>query len=129
MVLCVSAAVALWVSGKELWQRKTNSISCGNFMSSICLGMRIWREDNSNAFPAEFSVLSNELSTTKILICPSDRVRKPSAWGSTLQASYQLIPPGTNVVALDAAVLRCPIHRHIGYADGTIFDGKQRRTK
>lgn len=112
-------------------KRKAQSISCGNYMSSIGLATRVWSDDNHNMLPGNFIIMSNELATTKVLICPSDLARHPAKdWMSfTLEnSSYELLTPGipwndTN------AFLRCQVHGHLGYADGTVFDGKQRRTK
>lgn len=124
------AAICIVVCGRVWLPRKLKSISCGNFMSSICLGMRIWREDNTNAFPENFTVMSNELATPKVLICPSDHIRNASTnWDSPVRSSYELLTTGTNEVTLDTPVLRCTMHGHIGYADGTVFDGQRRRTK
>jgi len=100
-------------------------------MSSIGVATRVWSDDNHNILPDNLVIMSNELATTKVLICPSDRIRQPAInWASftVTNSSYTLLTPGipwndTN------AFLRCQVHGHLGYADGTVFDGKQRRTK
>ena len=69
-------------------------INCVSNLKQVDLSFRIWEEDNNNKYPmavsitnggamewiatndvaACFRVMSNELSTTKILICPEDTV-------------------------------------------------------
>jgi hypothetical protein len=108
------------------------SINCGNQMSSIGCGARIWAGDNSNRLADNFLVMSNELATPKVLICPSDEIRKPAnSWAefTTNNCSYEILRPGMDAVDLTNAYFRCPIHGHLGFADGTVFDGKRRRTK
>ena len=112
-------------------KRKAQSISCGNYMSSIGLATRIWSEDNHNTLPENFITMSNELATTKVLICPSDQTRQPAKdWASftMTNSSYALLTPGVPWNDTNA-FLRCRIHGHLGYADGTVFDGKRRRSK
>jgi competence protein ComGC len=68
--------------------RHTTDMKCRNNLKNIGLAYRIWATDNNDVFPfqvstnkggvleltndiaAQFSVLSNELSTPKILLCP-----------------------------------------------------------
>jgi hypothetical protein len=112
-------------------KQKAQSVSCGNYMSSIGLATRVWSDDNHNILPGNFVVMSNELATTKVLICPSDRIRQPATnWVSfkATNSSYALLTPGAPWNGTNA-FLRCEIHGHLGYADGTVFDGKRRRTK
>ena len=74
-------------------------ISCTNNLKQLGLAYKIWAGDNNGRFPFEvsatnfgtmelnngrnswinFSVMSNELSTTKILICPDDKERPSPA--------------------------------------------------
>jgi hypothetical protein len=111
--------------------RYAKSMACGNNMSSIGLATRIWAEDNHKVLPDNFVCMSNELSTTKVLICPADKSRQAGlSWTSFTQSnsSYQLLTPGMPYNDSNA-FLQCEIHRHLGYADGKVFDGRRRRTK
>ena len=76
-------------------KKKAQKISCLNNLKQIGLSEKIWAGDHSDKFPFEvsatnggtmelnnghnswinFSVMSNELSTTRLLICPSDSER------------------------------------------------------
>jgi type II secretory pathway pseudopilin PulG len=73
-------------------QRKAQRINCVNNLKQCGLAFRIWEGDNDDKYPMDvpaakggtmgfdtgadtfrhFQVMSNELSTPKILICPSD---------------------------------------------------------
>jgi hypothetical protein len=80
-------------------RRKAPRINCVNNLKQTGLAFWIWSGDHDNKFPMQvsitnggtmelmggadvwrtFQVMSNELSTTKILICPSDEERQPTA--------------------------------------------------
>jgi hypothetical protein len=112
-------------------RRQVESLMCGNYISSIGLATRVWAGDNGNKLPNNFVVMSNELAMTKILICPGDKSRQPAkdfASFTPTNSSYVLLTPGVPWNDTNA-FLRCQVHGHLGYADGTVFDGKQRRSK
>jgi prepilin-type N-terminal cleavage/methylation domain-containing protein/prepilin-type processing-associated H-X9-DG protein len=83
-------------------------INCTMNQKQIGLAFRIWEGDNNDRYPMAvevtnggamesvlagnpmwaFQVMSNELSTPKILVCPADPARQwPSSFGSLLTAS------------------------------------------
>jgi prepilin-type processing-associated H-X9-DG protein len=94
VVLAVLVALTiLHVNNEEGWRRKAVRINCVNNLKEISLAYRIWAGDNNGKFPFEISVtnggsmelvadaknvwlnylvISNELSTPKILYCPAD---------------------------------------------------------
>ena len=124
-------AVVIRLSVPRL-KRYAESMSCGNYMSSIGFGARLWAGDNSNHLADNFLCMSNELCAPKILICPGDKIRKPAgSWATftTNNCSYEILRPGMLGDDFSNAYFRCTIHGHLGYADGTVFDGKRRRTK
>ena len=68
---------------------KANRISCISNLKQVALGFRMWADDNESAFPwrtlpadggtktvpdawRHFAVMSNEISTPKVLVCASD---------------------------------------------------------
>jgi hypothetical protein len=132
-VLGVLAIIFVFFELSKLrMKRWAESVSCGNYMSSIGCGARIWAGDNSNHLADDFLCMSNELSTPKFLICPSDRIHKVAdSWATfgTNNCSYEILRPGMPDDDFTNAYFRCTIHGHLGFADGTVFDGKQRRTK
>ena len=76
-----------------------------------------------------FQVMSNELGTPKILVCPQDKARKPSADFANFQAgnvTYQL-RSGTNLSEATPreVLIMCPVDGNILYCDGTVVEGKK----
>jgi len=96
-------------------QAKGCRINCVNGVKQVGLAFRIWAGDNNDKFPmqvstraggtmellgtspvaAQFIVMSNELSTPKILLCPYDTKRTQVAnWTNLTDAnlSYFVVP-------------------------------------
>ncbi|HPY30091.1 MAG TPA: DUF4190 domain-containing protein [Verrucomicrobiota bacterium] len=141
------------VAGKE----KAQSITCVNNMKLIGLSFRIWAGDNNDRFPFNvstsrggtrelcqpgsdgfdhnaayhFRALSNELITTRILVCPADKDKQPAQGFEALEAanlSYKL-RTGKDLTEANAKeiLVVCPIHNHILYCDGSVVEGQERR--
>ncbi len=125
-------------------------INCANNMKQIGLAVQIWSSDHKDRFPfnvstneggtmelrAEwkngfdqnpariFQVMSNELNTPMILVCPADPSKQPALDFRNLQAgnvSYQ-VRSGTNVTEThpQEVLARCPIHGHQLFCDGSV---------
>ena len=125
----VIVILALFVPSAK---RKAQSVQCGNYMASIGCAARLWAGDHDGHLPPDLVSMSNELIVTKILICPGDRSRQPAAsWASfnPTQSSHEIVTPRLQEGDTNGLFLRCQIHGHLGYADGTVFDGVRRRTK
>lgn len=78
---------------------RSSRLGCINNLKQIGLGFRIWASDNDDRFPMQvsitnggtmelnerddvfphFLVMSNELNTPKILLCPADKQRQVAA--------------------------------------------------
>jgi hypothetical protein len=89
---------------------RSNRIQCMNHLKQIGLGFRMWANDNRDKFPMQvkaenggsfeaiatgetfrhFAAMSNELTRTKILVCPSDDRDAVSRFGdlSNTNLSY-----------------------------------------
>ena len=128
----ISIAAVIAVLGPSM-KRQIESTNCGNYMASIGIAARLWANDNADQhLPSDLLSMSDELSSTKILICPGDHSRLPApSWDSftTNNSSYEIVTPGLKEGDTNTVFLRCKIHGHLGYADGTVFDGVRRRTK
>lgn len=82
---------------------KAQRITCANNLKQVALGLRLWADNNDGKFPwkvdqsqgggkpngtdnarvnLQLSVASNELASTKILLCPND-IRKTTATNFT----------------------------------------------
>src|ERR1039457_5034202 len=88
----IAVLAALLLPALASAKRKAQRINCVNNLKQCALAFRIWEGDNNDKYPMDvptakggtrefvtgadtfrhFQVMSNELSTQKILICPSD---------------------------------------------------------
>ncbi len=98
IVLAVIAVLTALILPKFNRRVSSSRINCTNNLKQVGLAFRLWSGDNNDHYPMEllvrssgvrelveagyiapaFRVMSNELSTPKILICPEDKVRKPA---------------------------------------------------
>ncbi len=102
-------------------------IQCVNHLKQIGLAARIWAGDNGDVAPPDFLSMSNELSTPKILVCPSDTGHQVAAsffaGFSSANYSYDYLTSGvTNAWQNEPTrvMCRCPIHGTILLVDGSV---------
>lgn len=132
------------------------SIACVNNLKQIGLAFLVWAGDHDDHFPFNvstnrggtmelcqpgsdgfdrnaahhFRVLSNELITTRILVCPADKGKQPAQGFEVLEAanlSYKL-RSGKDLTETNSAeiLMVCPIHNNILYCDGSVSYGQKR---
>ena len=119
------AAFCVWVSVER---KRVESINCASAVRSICLAARIWAEDHGEFMPTNFISMSNEVGTPKILSCQAGR--RVSDWSAFTpeNCTYEIVSPGMRTDETNKVFMRCTIHGHLGYSDGTFsFDGVRRR--
>jgi hypothetical protein len=139
----VGAGLLLPVLAKA--KAKAQSIACMNNMKQIGLAFRIWANDHQDRFPFNvstndnvavklgdtvedpvkiFQMLSNELATPKILVCPADSAKHPAMGFGNLRASnfsYELeIGSEVKTTNPEEVLARCPIHGHELHCDGSV---------
>jgi len=105
VILALLVAIFLPVLAKA--KRRASKINCVNDLKQVGIAFRLWEGDNNNKYPmavsvtnggameliatgnvaACFQVMSNELNTTKILLCPDDTRRVLATNWSTLNNS------------------------------------------
>jgi len=122
VALLVAVAAAL-LPALAAPKRRVSRINCVNNLKQIFLSFRIWEGDNGDKYPMQvsvinggamelavagnasaiFRVLSNELSTPRVLVCPEDTSRH-YATGFTTDLNNQTI---SYFVGLDAED-KCP---------------------
>jgi hypothetical protein len=78
-------------------------------------------------YPPDVVCMSNEMSTTKILVCPGDHNRQQAVdFGSftMVNCSYEffLSPQGSDADPT-RVLTRCPVHGTIGLYDGSVQMG------
>ncbi len=143
------AAMALPALAKA--KEKSKSVQCVNNLRQIGLALRIWAGDHDDRFPFQvedqakggtkafcdldsegydrasyrhFQAMANELSTTRILVCPDDESKQPADAFVDLSpetVTYQLRtgPQISDSNPLEVVGL-CPIHRHVLRVDGSV---------
>jgi len=129
---------------------RAQSINCINNMKQVGLAYRTWALDHEDQFQSNVStnkggtlelaikgadgfdqngvyqlqVLSNELASAKILVCPADNSKQVAASFAGLQpgnVSYQ-IRYGTNLSDANPQEILavCPVHGHTLHCDGSV---------
>jgi hypothetical protein len=128
---------------------RSQRIACVNNLMQVGLAFRVWTLDHQDRFsfkvPAKvgetvepgvvagddfdpnparvFQVLSNELATPAILVCPADPSKHPALNFATLHdanVSYE-VRSGTNInVNPHQVLVRCPIHGNVVLSDGSV---------
>ncbi len=107
VIAVLVVAVALILPALAMAKRKSSRISCANDLKQVGIAFRLWEGDSNNKYPmavsvtnggameliatgnvaACFQVMSNEVNTPKILLCPEDTRRVLATNWSTLNNS------------------------------------------
>jgi prepilin-type processing-associated H-X9-DG protein len=105
MIVVIAILIAIFLP--QLNRRRVSRLGCVNNLKQIGLSFRIWVQDAGDRFPMKvfvqeggakelietgavwsaFLVMSNELSTPKVLVCPQDRARTSAASWKSLNNS------------------------------------------
>jgi len=134
-------------------------IICTNNLKEISLSFRTWAIEHDNAFPfnvpratggtlelcsvgadgfeqnsaPHFLVMSNELITTHILVCPADASKVAAESFQNLTASnvtYQIRSgPGISANSPNEILVRCPIHDYLVDCKTVIQPGLRREER
>lgn len=129
--------IANWIA--TLPRSAAESEECVKRMIGICNVARLWAREHDWHMPLDLLSMSNRLVMPLMVICPSDRSRRNAAfnenwalnWDSFTPAksSYEIVTSGLKEGETNGVFLRCTVHGHLGYADSTVFDGKERRRR
>ena len=111
---------------------KAESHNCASSICSICLGGMLYANEHEGRFPTNFASFQDELNTPKILRCSGDRSRiRAENWKefTDTNSSYEIVSANLRENDTNKVFIRCRVHGHLGYTDGTVFDGVRRRLK
>ena len=92
VVTTLAILAAVWISALNTAKRKAGRVSEASVLKAIRIGFLVWADDHNAKFPMElsvaeggtkeladtgdvvstFQIMSNELATPKVLICPQD---------------------------------------------------------
>jgi hypothetical protein len=128
VIASVLIAIAWVVIGTINAKRRAQWWSCAANMKAVGLAGRLYASDRDGHMPTNFISMSNEVITPLVLHCPSDRVNeRVRTWDkfSDATCSYEMVTPGALDGATNVVFIRCKIHGHVGYADGSVFHGSQ----
>jgi len=98
---------------------------CVNNLKQIGLAIKVWSSEHDDKYPTSLMVISNELSTPKILICPGDTARQPyTSLGfgqfQDSMTSYQFTMKPDDANFPYCIIARCPIHHNYLLSDGSV---------
>jgi hypothetical protein len=96
---------------------------CEGNLLTVGWATRAWVGQHSNAVPAQLPVLVRELARPEVLVCPADTGRVAALdWGSfsPSNTSYEIVAPTGAAEGAQQILARCPIHRLVVYADGSV---------
>jgi len=149
-VLIVSLLIGLgvllpaWRTAHERGQ----SMWCINYMMQMEKALRLWAMDHGDRYPfnvstneggtrelcardadgfdrnsfLHFLVLSNELNTPFVLVCPIDTSKRVAAdWSNLGPANVTyLINSSVDSTSSQAVLIMCPVHGHVALCDGSV---------
>lgn len=111
---------------------KAQRIKCLANLKAIGQSARWWANDNGEKFPPDWVSMTNELTSARYLICPSDTRRsvptinmaEAGAYARFLSTpaniTYEWVAPPPNTDEPTKTLARCPIHNNVLSADGSV---------
>ena len=131
-VVLLAVIAGLWIARDRAFKRARKQ-NCLSNMVAINLCGRLWSNDHGERWPRTLTEMSNELCTPKLLFCLADtdaqKLREQmSTWDKfdERRCSYEIVNPGISETNPTNIFIRCKAHGHLGYVDGSVFDGKRR---
>jgi len=107
----------------QTMQERTWTIRCVNNLKQLGLAARLWATDNEDRLPPNLVCMSNEIASTKVLLCPADTGRQLAVdWTSFTLAnsSYEFLAANAGDNDPERVLFRCPIHGSITLCDGSV---------
>jgi len=102
---------------------------CGKHLAAISQAALVWADAHNGRLPSGFILMSNELVSPRLLLCPADKSREPASdWHALTAAnsSYQMegalgardLPPDVRKIV---SYLQCKVHGYYANALGKVF--------
>ena len=126
LIVPVAVMAGLLLPALAKAKQRAQSIQCVNNMKQVALGLRIYSNDHKDTFPPDLKSIRNEISVTKVLICPGDSARSTELKWEEVSAdtvSYEYLTPGIDEskTTPQTVILRCPVHGSEAHADGSVI--------
>lgn len=158
ILLCILVFPAMLLPAIARAKERAQAINCVNQMKQLGLAFHIWANDHSDGFPntvstnaggtlelalpqpdgfdaaafAHFRVLSNELTTARLLVCPADKQHQITNGFANLQpqnVTYQMRFSTNSGASPDEVLCVCPIHGNELRQDGSVIrNAKSKRS-
>jgi hypothetical protein len=107
-------------------RERAESIQCVNNLQQLGLASKLWAIDNNDYFPSAVLLMTNEMSTPKILACPGDSAHPAATdWKSfgSGNSSYDYLGASATDAEPNRVIFRCPTHGSVTLADGSVQMG------
>lgn len=111
------------LSAMEEAREKARRIMCVNNLKQIGLAARVFATDHSDILPPDLVSMANELSTPKLLHCPSDNTRQiADSWDTftTANCSYDYLAASAPETEPYRVLAKCRIHGTVCLCDGSV---------
>jgi hypothetical protein len=114
-----AAALLLVAASAPYAKHYVETWKCGKHLAVISQAARVWAKAHNGGLPSGFIVMSNELITPRLLICPGDKIREPANnWQAFTSAnsSYQVLEEASRAKDLPPEILQnlpylqCKVH-------------------
>ena len=107
---------------------KAKRTVCVSNLRQLSLAARVYATDHEGVFPSRIGLMSNEISVTKVLVCPSDSSHQPAgSWSEfdpALHMTYEFPGASAREDELQRVLFRCPIHGNVALGDGSVQLGR-----
>jgi hypothetical protein len=130
----VVVGVLVFAVGSPIARRRTESRLCAGNLVSIGHALKKWAKEHDGVGPSDLASMSEQVPWPRFVHCPCDAGWKDGNnidWAkfNPSGSSYQLVSPGAKDGDANAVVLKCRVHGHVLYADGSVFAGETRYTE
>jgi hypothetical protein len=116
-----AVALLLVIASAPYAKHYVETRKCGKHLAVISQAARVWANAHNGRLPGSLIIMSNELATPHLLLCPGDKSREPADnWHAFTSAnsSYQIWE-----VASDAKDLPLEILQNVGYLQCKVHAG------
>ncbi len=107
---------------------KAKRTACVSNLRQLSLAARAYATDHEGVFPSRIGLMSNEISETKVLVCPSESSHQPAeswdAFDPALHLTYQYLGASAREDDPQRVLFRCPIHGNVALGDGSVQLGR-----
>ena len=112
-------ALLLVIASAPYAQHYVETRRCGKHLAVISQAAQVWANTHNGRLPSGFIIMSNELVTPRLLLCPGDKLREPADnWQAFTSAnsSYQIWEDASDTKDLPLEILQkmgylyCKVH-------------------